>query len=145
MGTPAQYGVRFKFIKKKAKKWHKQRSNPVTEQRMFNRLEDFISIARKGEKIDLTVELNKRIFTPKFDSYTMGDQKDEIDIYIFSADYLFVVAGEAMEVTKYYGSGIKGTSLIETKNNIYVANERLKMDYKRLREAKIIFSEKFWD
>ena len=117
----------------------------MTEQRMFNRLEDFISIARKGEKVDLTVVLNKRIFTPKFVLYTMGDPEDGIDMYIFSADYLFVVAGEAMEVTKYYGSGIEGKSLIATKNNIYVANERLKMDYKRLREAKIIFLEKYWD
>jgi hypothetical protein len=117
----------------------------VTEQRMFNRLEDFISIAKKGEKVDLTVELNKRIFTRKFGSFTMGDPEDEIDMYILSADYLFVVAGETVEVTKYYVSGIEGESLIATKNNIHVANERLKMDYKRLREAEIIFLEKFWD
>ena len=117
----------------------------MTEQRMFNRLEDFISIAKKGEKVDLTVELNKRIFTRKFGSFTMGDPEDEIDMYILSADYLFVVAGETVEVTKYYVSGIEGESLIETKNNIHVANERLKMDYKRLREAEIIFLEKFWD
>jgi hypothetical protein len=123
----------------------KKRSNPLTEQKIFNRLEDFISIARKGEKVDLTVVLNKRIFTRKFDSYTTGDPEDEIDMYILSADYLFVVAGEAMEVTKYYVSGIEGESFIATKNNIYVANERLKMDYKRLREAKIIFLEKYWD
>ena len=117
----------------------------MTEQRMFNRLEDFISIARKGEKVDLSVVLNKRIFTRKFDSYTMGDPEDEIDMYILSADYLFVVAGKTMEVIKYYVSGIEGESLIAKKNNIYVANERLKMDYKRLREAKIIFIKKFWD
>jgi hypothetical protein len=123
----------------------KQRSNRVTEQRMFNRLEDFISIAKKGEKVELTVELNKRIFTRKFGSFTMEDPEDEIDMYILSADYLFVVDGEALEVTKYYVSGIEGESLIETKNNIHVANERLKMDYKRLKEAEIIFLEKFWD
>jgi len=123
----------------------KQRSNRVTEQRMFNRLEDFISIAKKGEKVDLTVELNKRIFTRKFGSFTTEGPEDEIDMYILSADYLFVVAGETVEVTKYYVSGIEGESLIATKNNIHVANERLKMDYKRLREAKIIFLEKFWD
>lgn len=123
----------------------KQRSHPLTEQRIFNRLEDFISIARKGEKVDLAVVLNKRIFTRKFDSYATGDPEDEIDMYILSADYLFVVAGEAMEVTKYYVSGIEGESFIATKNNIYVANERLKIDYKRLREAKIIFLEKYWD
>ena len=117
----------------------------MTEQKIFNRLEDFISMARNGEKVDLTVVLNKRIFTRKFDSYTTGDPEDEIDMYILSADYLFVVAGEAMEVTKYYVSGIEGESFIATKSNMHVANERLKMDYKRLREAKIIFSEKYWD
>jgi hypothetical protein len=111
---------------------------------MFSRLEDFISIAKKGEKVDLTVVLNKQIFTRKFDPYIMGDPEDEIDMYILSADYLFVVAGEAMEVTKYYVSGIEGESFIAAKNNIYVANERLKMDYKRLREATIIFLEKYW-
>jgi hypothetical protein len=117
----------------------------VTEQRMFNRLEDFISIAKKGEKVDLTVVLNKRIFTPKFGAFTMENPENEIDMHIFSADYLFVVAGETIEITKYYGSGIEGKSLIETKNTIYVANERLKIDYKRLREANINFLEKYWD
>jgi hypothetical protein len=117
----------------------------VTEPRMFNRLEDFISIAKKREKVDLTVELSKRIFTRKFGSFTMEAPEDEIDMYIFSADYLFVVAGEAVEVTKYYVSGIEGESLIATKNNIHIANERLKMDYTRLKEAKIIFLEKYWD
>ncbi len=45
---------------------------------------------------------------------------------------------------KFYVSGIEGESLNMTKRNIYVANERLRMDYKRLREAKIAFEEKYW-
>ena len=117
----------------------------MTEQRMFNRLEDFISLARKGEKADLTVTLNKQIFTRKFDPYTMGDLEDEIDMYILSTNYVFVVGGKTNEVTKLYVSGIEGESLNMTKRNIYIANERLKMDYKRLKEAKIVFEEKFWD
>jgi hypothetical protein len=116
----------------------------VTEQRMIKRLEDFISLARKGEKVDLTVTLNKQIFTRKFGPYTIKALEDKTDMYMLSADYLFVVAGETMEVTKYYISGIEGEALITTKHNIYVTNERLKMDYTRLREAKIIFSEIFW-
>ncbi len=112
---------------------------------MFNRLEDFISLARKGEKVDLTVVLNKRIFTRKFGPYTMGNSEDEIDMYILSTDYVFVVGGKTNEVTKFYVSGIEGESLNMIKRNIYVANERLKMDYKRLREAKIVFEEKLWD
>jgi len=117
----------------------------MTEQNMCIRLEDSISISRKGEKVDLTVTLDKQILTRKFDPYTMGDPEDEIDMYILSADYLFVVGGEVKEVTKYYVSGIEGESPGMTKRNIYIANERLKMDYRRLREAKIIFEEKYWD
>jgi hypothetical protein len=109
------------------------------------RLENFISLTRKGEKVDLTITLNKQIFTRKFDPYTMGDSEDEIDMYMLSADYLFVVAGETKEVTKYYVSGIEGESLVATKDNISIANERLKMDYDRLKKAKIVFLEKFWD
>ena len=75
----------------------------------------------------------------------MGDSEDEIDMYILSTNYVFVVGGKTNEVTKLYVSGIEGESLNMTKRNIYVANERLKMDYKRLREAKIVFEEKFWD
>jgi hypothetical protein len=75
----------------------------------------------------------------------MGEPEDEIDMFILSADYLFVVAGETKEITKYYASGIDGESPTATKRNIYVANERLKMDYERLKEAKIVFLEKFWD
>lgn len=117
----------------------------MLEHSMFNRIEDFISLSRKGEMVDLTVTLNKQFVTRKFDPYTMGDPEDEIGMYILSADYLFALGGEVKEVTKYYVSGIEGESLSDAKRNIYVANERLKIDYKRLREAEIVFLEKFWD
>jgi hypothetical protein len=35
----------------------------MTEQSIFSRLEDFISLARKGEEVDLTVTLDKQICT----------------------------------------------------------------------------------
>ena len=116
----------------------------MSEQSMFGRLEDFISLAEKGETVDLTVVLNKQFATRKFDPYTMGDPEDEIVMYMLSADYVFTVGEEVREVTKYYVSGIEGESRDDMERNIYVANERLKMDYKRLEQAKIIFSEKFW-
>jgi len=116
----------------------------MTEQGMFGRLEDFISRAEKGETVDLTVVLKKQFATRKFDPYTMGDPEDEIVMYMLSADYVFTVGEEVREVTKYYASGIEGESRDDAERKIYVANERLKMDYKRLKQAKIIFSEKFW-
>jgi hypothetical protein len=117
----------------------------MTEHSMFSRLEDFISLADKGEEIGLTVTLNKQIFTRKFDPYTMGDPEDEIDMYILSANYVFVVKGKTNEIKKFYVSGIEGESLDTTKRNIYIANERVRMDYRRLSEAKIAFEEKYWD
>jgi len=54
----------------------------MTEQRIFSRLEDFMSIAKKGEKVDLTVVLNTRsvrakfpFYTRKFDPSTIGIRK----------------------------------------------------------------------
>jgi hypothetical protein len=117
----------------------------MTEKSVVSRLEDFISLARKGEKVDLTVTLNKQIFTRKFYPLSTGASEDEIDMYMLTADYAFLVEGKTYEVTKFYASGIEGESLNETKRNVYVANERLKMDYKRLRDAKIILAEHFWD
>jgi hypothetical protein len=117
----------------------------MAEQSIFSRLEDFISLAGKGEGIDLTVTLTQQVFTRKFDPYTMGDPEDEIDLYILSANYVFVAKGKTTEIKKFYVSGIEGESLDMKKQHLYVANERLRMDYKRLKEAHIVFDEKYWD
>jgi hypothetical protein len=111
---------------------------------MFSRLEDFISLARKGEEVDLTITLNKQIVTRKFEPYATGESEDQIDMYIFSADYVFHVQGKTHKVTKLYAFGVEGEPSDITKHNITVANERLKIDYKRLKEANISFKEKFW-
>jgi len=116
----------------------------MTEHSMFSRLEDFISLARKGEDIGLTITLNKQILTRKFEPYTVGEAEDEVDTYIFAADYFFLFEGKTYEVTKLYAFGIEGEPLDITKRNIAVADERLKMDYRRLREARIAFEEKLW-
>jgi len=117
----------------------------MTEKSVVSRLQDFISLAGKGEKVDLTVTLTKQIFTRKFYPSKTGGSEDEIDMYILTADYSFLVEGKTYEVTKFYASGIEGETLNETQHNVYIANQRLKMDYKRLREAEIVFAEVYWD
>jgi hypothetical protein len=117
----------------------------MTEKSVVSRLEDFISLARNGEKVDLAVTLNKQIFTRKFYPSKTGVSEDEIDMYILTADYSFLVEGKTYEITKFYTSGIEGETLNETQHNVHVANQRLKMDYKRLRETEIVFAEVFWD
>jgi hypothetical protein len=111
----------------------------------YNRLEDFISLAKNGEEVNLSVSLNKQLFTRKFFSSALGDAADEIDMYILSAAYLFAVEGVQTEVKKLYALGIEGESADSTGKNVQVANDRLSMDYRRLKEAGIVFAEKFWD
>jgi hypothetical protein len=112
---------------------------------VYNRLEDFISLAKNGEKIALSVSLNKQLFTRRFYSTASGEAEDEIDMYILSADYLFSIDESQTEVKKLYAFGIEGESSDSTQKNVQVANDRLRMDYKRLKEAGIVFAEKFWD
>jgi len=117
----------------------------MTEQSVFSRLEDFISIASRGDEVELTVILEKRFFTRKFAPYTMGEPEDEIDMYMLAADYVFIVEGKRHEVIKFYAFGMEGESPSAARREINIANERLKMDYKRLKDANVVFSEKFWD
>lgn len=116
----------------------------MTKQSVFSRLEDFISIARKGYEVGLTVVLDKQLFTRKFAPYTIGEPGDEIDMYILAANYVFVVEGKIHEFTKFYASGVEGDSPSAVQREIDVANERLKMDYERLRDSNIVFLEKFF-
>jgi hypothetical protein len=111
----------------------------------YNRLEDFILLAKNGEEINLSVSLSRQLFTRKFYSNATGEAEDEIDTYILSADYLFALEGVQTEVKKLYAFGIEGESSDSTLKNVHVANDRLRMDYKRLKEAGIVFAEKFWD
>ena len=82
----------------------------MTKQSKFSRLEDFITLARKGYEVGLTVVLDKQLFTRKFAPYTMGDSGDEIDTYILAANYFFVVGEMNYEFTKFYAFGVEGDS-----------------------------------
>jgi hypothetical protein len=59
-------------------------------------------------------------------------------------EYIFRVGGEVQNVTKVYMFGSLESSQDVTKVDRNIANERLKMDYKRLRDANITFEEKYF-
>lgn len=106
-----------------------------------SRLEDFIDLATQGKDIQLSVDLKKQIVTTQ----TPGEAKGAKDMYLLSCDYSFSVDGRKTTVSKIYVSGNSGEPLNAAKQNTYVANARLKMDYMRLRELNIPFEEKFWE
>jgi hypothetical protein len=116
-----------------------------TEKGELIRLEDFIALAKEGKEVQLTVSLRKQLVQQKFHPEQTEEKKGEIDMYLLIADYSFQGAGKKGKVSKIYVSGTVGEPLNATKQNTYIANARLKMDYMRLREVDIIFEEIFWE
>ena len=106
----------------------------------FLRLEDFIAMANEGKEVQLTVTLSKHAVTKKPQPAETGEK----EMYLLIGDYLFSVGGVVTKVSKIYVSGIVGEPMNATKQNINIANSRIKMDYMRLREANIIFEEVFY-
>ncbi|MDY6971383.1 MAG: hypothetical protein SV775_03530 [Thermodesulfobacteriota bacterium] len=110
----------------------------------FNRIEDFISFARKGNQVDLTVKLRKQMVAQKVHPGETEDMKTEIDMYLLLGDYTFTVGGNVKKISKSYIFGSAGESRSNADVDKKVANARLKMDYQRLKDAKIVFEEKYF-
>ena len=108
-----------------------------------SRLEDFISLVRRGKYIKLTIDLRKEIVTPT----VRPDRPEEYrkgDMYLLWGEYSFSVAGEVRKVSKIYAFGTFKQSEDLLRRNMNIANERIKMDYRRLKAAPIEFEEKFF-
>ncbi len=116
----------------------------TTAQRTQARLEDFIHRARKGTPVKLEITLKKHIITEKVHPEQTQDMKSEIDRYLLLGDFAFRAEAEKQTVTKVYMLGSMEESREYTNVNRNIANERLKMDYKRLRESGITFEEKYF-
>jgi len=110
----------------------------------FNRLEDFIALANKGKKVTVSIELRKQLVTEKLHPKDTLEQKGEIDMYLLRGDYSFKVGEEVKKISKVYVFGSAEEPLKLTSENKSIANLRLKMDYKRLREAKITFEDTYF-
>jgi len=106
------------------------------------RLEYFISLAKEGEPVHLEVTLRKQILTPKDSGQEPYRLKVDADMYFLMGDFNFDAVGEAATISKVYILGPVEESAKEEQERTEVANERLKMDYQRLKYAGIAFEEK---
>lgn len=116
----------------------------VTAQRTRGRLEDFIALAQKGIEITLEITLNKHIIKEKIHPEQTENMKAEIERYLLLGNFTFRAGGEGQTVSKVYMFGSMEESLENANVNKSIANERLKMDYKRLRDGGLEFEEKFF-
>ncbi|MFO8011053.1 MAG: hypothetical protein R6U89_09615 [Dehalococcoidia bacterium] len=109
------------------------------------RLEDFISMAGRGESVKLEVELHKENVIQKVHPDITDDSSMETEMYLLTAKYTHAgPGGETNSVKKVYLHGWAGESAVESQVNRHIANERLKMDYERLSNAGVTFEEKFF-
>ncbi len=116
----------------------------VSEIGDYGRIEDFIAMAKEGNSLDLTVELKKKLVAQKVPPGVTEDMKDEVDMYLLTADYIFKAGKDMKLVSKVYMVGSSEESPDALKVNANIANARLKMDYQRLTDAKITFEEKYF-
>lgn len=103
------------------------------------RLEDFIDLAKKGEEVRAEVELERRMIKEELRT------GEEVDAYVLVANYTLMTEKQTGKVSKIYMGGLDEEDPETSDINRRIANERLKMDYQRLRVANINLEEKFFD
>jgi len=110
----------------------------------MERLEDLIALAISRNKGQFEVKLRKEIV--KQDTLAEADkQKAGKNWYLLMADFALTGSGgEIRSVTKVYAFGDINESGAEEEVIRSIANERLKMDYQRFRDAGIEYQEKFF-
>jgi hypothetical protein len=108
------------------------------------RIEDFITLAKEGNDISVTIDLRKQVVSQKIHPGDTEELKSELDMYLLFGDYFFKIGKWEKVVSKVYMYGSVGETLNETKVIKSIANERLKLDYQRLKDVNIRFEEKYF-
>ena len=108
------------------------------------RLEDYVVLAQQGKQVRVDVKLRKQLVQQKVHPEETTDLRAEIGMYLLMADFTLTVEGESCVVTKLYAFGAQGEPLETAGASRSIANARLKMDYKRLKDATIAVDEKYF-
>ena len=105
----------------------------------FGRLEDFIQMAKMGETVNASIDLQKEFVMPKI--HPDEEMKGESAMYLLSAMFTFKCGNEERRVSKVYLMGSVGETSEDSRWHKNITNARLKEDYKRLIKAKISIDE----
>jgi hypothetical protein len=108
------------------------------------RLENYIALSRAGEKVEGSIDLSRRAIHMNIGSNGEFPAGAEMEAYLLLGTYRFTVGGELHEVSKVYAFGSAGEGTGQGERARKVANERLAMDYARLRDGGIRIEERFF-
>ena len=117
---------------------------PIFEQDELVMLEDLILLAKEGKDVLVQVQLRKQDISQKVDTVGTARSEAELKSYLLIGDYTCRVEGEVYEVPKVYVFGSEKESLTTAAMHKNIANERLKRDYQRLKDAKIEIEEQYF-
>lgn len=119
-------------------------SKTTIEKHFINRLEDVISIASEGKRVDMEVELKTQPMVQEVHIKEVDKTWHKIDTYLLIAFYTFKIDIQSYKCSKVYMFATDEESLITEEMNKDIANTRLRIDYKRFRDAHIHFQEVFF-
>ena len=110
------------------------------------RLDDFIKLALSGHTVQLDVKVYEKTVKQVSRSESTDDINIETDMCLLMVDFRPARGPERSPdmVTKVYGICPINEIEIDAKTTRHIANERLKVDYARLKEAKVKFEEKYF-
>lgn len=110
------------------------------------RLDDFIKLARTGQTVQLQVRVYKSLIKQVEQSESTDDIINEDDMCLLMADFTPIQRDREQPgiVKKVYAICPINENEIDAKTTRHIANERLKMDYARLKEAKIRVEEQYF-
>ncbi len=118
---------------------------PFFEKGELVMLEDFIRLAKEGKNVRVRVRLRKEIIGPKAQAHVNEQGRGGVNNYLLIGDYTCSVEKEVHQVSKVYiFFGSDKESLSATRMHKKIANERLKRDYQRLKDASINIEEKYF-
>ena len=114
------------------------------EKHYINRLEDVISLAKEGKRVDIEIELKNVPMIRDIPSGEAHEVAHKINTHLLIAYYTFKIDLQSYKFSKVYMFATTEESLISAQMNKDIANDRLQVDYKRLKNAHIHFHEKFF-
>lgn len=115
---------------------HETVDNGLTE-----RLEDIIRLAQDGRQISMNINLYRKLVKQLIQSESTDDIPIETDMCLFMADFVPTqsIPDHPTKITKVYAMCSINETEINDKTMRYIANQRLEMDYARLKSAGITF------
>jgi hypothetical protein len=111
-----------------------------------DRLDDFIKLAGSGQTVELEIKLHRDIVKHVSQAESTDDINIETDMALLMADFKKTgsAAGDPEIVSKVYAICPINENEIDAKTTRHVANQRLLLDFARLKDAGVNFESVFF-